>query len=69
MKFSEDIRNTDFNCLLAIKKKRITILSDSQGKGLHSYVNSLEENFDVFVYAQPGAKIKRVVSEGIKLQA
>lgn len=49
-----------------IKKKRITILSDSQGKELQSYVNSLEENFDVFVYAQPGAKIKRVVSEGIK---
>lgn len=48
------------------KKKRVTILSDSQGKDLHGFIRSLGEEFDVFVYTLPGAKIKHVVLRGLK---
>jgi hypothetical protein len=48
-------------------KKRLAILADSQGKDIGVYFKELEEEFDVFVYSKPGAKIKHVVHDGSSL--
>lgn len=48
------------------EKKKLTVMSDSQGKDIYWYVKGLEDEFDVFVYCLPGAKMKNVVTKGLK---
>ncbi|XP_039279745.1 uncharacterized protein LOC111056525 isoform X1 [Nilaparvata lugens] len=47
------------------KKRRVTIMADSQGKQLSGYLQHLDDDFDVFVYTKPGAKLKHVVQDGL----
>lgn len=47
------------------KKRRIALLADSQGKDFVKYLRVLEDNFDVFVYTKPGAKIKHIIRDGL----
>lgn len=51
----------------ATKRKRIVVLSDSQGKEFGKYLRELQEDYDVFVYAKPGAKLKHVVRDGFNM--
>jgi hypothetical protein len=46
------------------RKPRVTVLTDSQGKDLHSHLNTLCKDFDVFVLSKPGAKLKHIVESG-----
>ncbi|XP_022192631.1 uncharacterized protein LOC111050596 [Nilaparvata lugens] len=47
------------------KRRRVTIMSDSQGKHLSRYLQHLDDDFEVFIYTKPGAKLKHVVQDGL----
>lgn len=49
-----------------VVRRKLLVLTDSQGKGLHSYLNCLEKKYEVFVYSRPGAKMKHIVKDGVK---
>lgn len=46
-------------------KRKVLLLTDSQGKEMHKYMQDLEEKYDVFVYSVPGAKIKNITEMGL----
>ncbi|RZF34855.1 hypothetical protein LSTR_LSTR015677 [Laodelphax striatellus] len=47
-------------------KNRIVILADSQGRDMYNFLSGLYNDYDIFVYALPGAKMKQVVKNGLQ---
>lgn len=43
-------------------KKKIIVLSDSQGKNIYPYIQNLANEYEVFVHSKPGAKLKHIVN-------
>lgn len=46
-------------------KNKIVVLTDSQGKDLYNYLRPWHSNYDIFVYSKPGAKLNRIIQEGL----
>lgn len=44
-------------------KNKILVLSDSQGRNLHPYIENLSEDYDVCVHCKPGARLKDIVRD------
>ncbi|XP_039282942.1 uncharacterized protein LOC111046414 [Nilaparvata lugens] len=59
------IKNTITETTHTGKKRRMTILSDSQGKHLSEYLQHLYDSFETFVYTKPGAKLKHIIQDGM----
>lgn len=45
------------------RKDKILVLSDSQGRNLHSYIQKFTEDYEVCVHSKPGAKLKDIVRD------
>lgn len=44
-------------------RNKIVVLSDSQGKNLHNYIQNITEDYEVFVYTKPGARLKDIIQD------
>lgn len=55
------------NTLLTTKKRKVLVMADSQGIEMNKYLDTLQNDFEVFVLSKPGATLKQVVRAGIPL--
>jgi hypothetical protein len=53
--------NTNTKC-----RNKIILLSDSQGKHMFSHLSKLDEDYNLFVSAKPGARLSTVIDNGIQ---
>lgn len=44
-------------------KSKILVLSDSQGRNLHHYIQNITEDYEVCVHCKPGARLKDIVRD------